>query len=67
MRTRAVCSRPLNNVYMAVDRWLLQPLAFVFTGQSGDSSHILLSGPFAKVVEMYQPFRTFKTNLLKAL
>lgn len=62
MRTRAICSRPLNSVYMDVGCWFLQPPAFVFTGQSRDSSHTLLSGPFARVVEMYQPFKDLEPN-----
>lgn len=36
MRTRAICSCPLNNLYMDVGCWFVQRPAFVFTGHSGD-------------------------------
>lgn len=53
MRTWAICSCPLNNIYMEVGCSFVHPSAFVFIGQSGDSSHILLSGPLARENELY--------------
>lgn len=53
MRTWAICSRPLNSVYMDVACQFVHPPAFVFTGQSGNSSQILLSGPIAGEDELY--------------
>lgn len=64
MRTWAICSRPLNNVCMDVGCWFVQPPAFVFTGQSGDFAHTLLSGPLAKVIEMYQHFMDLESTFI---
>ena len=68
MRTWAICSCPLSNIYMDVGCWFAQPSGFVFTGQSGDSKHTVLSGPLARVIEMYQHFMDLEsTQLLKVL
>lgn len=40
------------------------PQLLFFTGQSGDSAHKLLSGPLAKVTEMYQHFTDLESTLL---
>ena len=63
MRTWAICSRPLNNVYMDVACWFVQPPPSVFTGQSGDSAHTLLSGPLTRVIE-YQHFMDLESTFI---